>query len=118
MVFSRLRIQDEGAGFCHFPAHYDDEYFRQLTAEQRIERYHKGYTRREWRKIRPRNEALDCRVYALAAYALLNLNINQLANRLEAPKAPPAETPQPAVIASQRQRRRPARGNFATSWRD
>jgi len=118
VVFSRLRIQDEGAGFCHFPAHYDDEYFRQLTAEQRIERYHKGYTRREWRKIRPRNEALDCRVYALAAYALLNLNINQLANRLEAPKAPPAETPQPAVIASQRQRRRPARGNFATSWRD
>jgi len=75
VVYGRLKIQDEGAGYCHFSAHYDDEFFRQLTAEQRIEKYHKGYLKREWRKVRARNEALDCRVYALAAYALLNVNI-------------------------------------------
>ena len=76
VVYGRLKIKDEGAGYCHFPAHYDDEFFRQVTAEPRIEKYHKGYLRREWRKVRARNEALDCRVYALAAYVLLNVNIN------------------------------------------
>ena len=30
-----------------------------------------GFTRQEWQKTRPRNEAIDCRVYARgAAYAL------------------------------------------------
>jgi len=117
VVFSRLRIQDEGAGYCHFPAHYDDEYFRQLTAEQRVERYHKGYTRREWRKVRPRNEALDCRVYALAAYSLLNVNINQLSNRFEKPKEIEPETPSAAVISRQPNRRARGHGGFANSWR-
>lgn len=50
-------------GWCHFPQ-YDQEYFRQLTAEQTVARYDKrrGYTRYEWTKTRERNEALDCRI--------------------------------------------------------
>jgi len=117
VVYSRLKIQDEGAGYCHFPAHYDDEFFRQLTAEQRIEKYHKGYLKREWRKVRARNEALDCRVYALAAYALLNVNINQLSNRFKKPRQIEPETPSAAVIARQPNRRARPRGGFANSWR-
>jgi phage terminase large subunit GpA-like protein len=70
----------ERCGFS--PAQYDDEYFRQLTAEQIVTRFSKGYRKREWKKVRARNEALDCRVYALATYALLNANINQIANRI------------------------------------
>jgi phage terminase large subunit GpA-like protein len=31
----------------------------------------RGYTKFEWIKTRPRNEALDCRVYARAAAALV-----------------------------------------------
>jgi len=69
----------ERCGFS--PAQYDDEYFRQLTAEQIVTRFSKGYRKREWKKVRARNEALDCRVCALATYALLNANINQIANR-------------------------------------
>ena len=53
-------------GFCHFPE-YDEEFFRQLTAEELIVRRVRGYAKPEWTKTRDRNEALDCRVYARAA---------------------------------------------------
>ena len=53
-------------GYCHFPE-YGEEYFKQLTAEQLVRRTKNGYTRLEWQKLRDRNEALDCRVYARAA---------------------------------------------------
>lgn len=58
-------------GWCHFPQ-YGQEWFQQLTAERlenTIDR--RGYPRFEWVKTRPRNEALDCRVYARAAAALV-----------------------------------------------
>ncbi|MDD3028830.1 MAG: phage terminase large subunit family protein [Alphaproteobacteria bacterium] len=54
-------------GFCHFPK-YDEEYFRQLTAERLVTKKDSyGFPRREWHKMRERNETLDCRVYARAA---------------------------------------------------
>jgi phage terminase large subunit GpA-like protein len=55
-------------GYCHFPIGYGEKYFRQLTAEERareIDRH--GHERYVWRKIRDRNEAHDCRVYAMGA---------------------------------------------------
>ena len=67
------------AGYCHFPA-YDAEFFKQLTAEQLITRYVKGYTKLEWQKTRPRNEALDCRVYARAAAYVVGLDRMSSAN--------------------------------------
>lgn len=54
-------------GWISFPAGMDDEYFRQMTAEQLVSRTHKGYQKREWQKMRERNEALDCRSLARAA---------------------------------------------------
>ena len=44
-----------------------EEYFKQITAEQLVTKIVKGYRRHEWQKMRERNEALDCRVYARAA---------------------------------------------------
>jgi phage terminase large subunit GpA-like protein len=61
MLFSRLKISEVGSGFCHFPDTYDEEYFRQLTAEKKVTKYVKGFPRSEWVKTRPRNEALDVR---------------------------------------------------------
>lgn len=57
-------------GFCHFPKgpNYGDEHFRQLCAEQLSTiKDRRGRMRREWQQLRARNEALDCRVYAMAA---------------------------------------------------
>ena len=31
-MFSRLQINEVGEGYCHFPVHYDEEYFAMLTA--------------------------------------------------------------------------------------
>ena len=55
------------AGFVHLPK-VDAEYLQQLCAEQLVTRRDRnGFAIREWQKMRERNEALDCYVYARAA---------------------------------------------------
>ena len=115
LVYSRLKIRSPGPGYCSFPEGRGDEYFAQLTAEKMVTRFHKGYKRREWQQRRPRNEALDCRVYAIAALGILNVNVDSLANRFY--RAPikedePAKTPAPKKRI---QRQQP--GGFINSWR-
>lgn len=61
-------------GSCHFPQ-YGEEYFKQLTAERRVIRIHKGFPKATWEKDPSRNnEALDCRVYARAAASIYGLD--------------------------------------------
>lgn len=67
VVMRRLALAEPGPGYCHFPVGRDADWFRQLTAEKLVTRYVKGFPVREWHKTEERNEALDCRVYALAA---------------------------------------------------
>lgn len=122
LVYARLRINEVGAGYCHFPARYDEEYFRQLTAEQCVIRFHKGYKRREWQKIRPRNEALDCRVYAVAAYGILNARIDYIADKYEEPVAPSITPVVEETVQEKREkpivRQVPRRRNsFVNNWR-
>jgi len=116
-LFGRLKVTDQGPAYVHFSDTLPDEYFKQLTAEKIVTRYHKGFQRREFIKTRPRNEALDCFVYALAAHAIIGVNVNALAARLE---AAPAETEEKAPPAPARQGfiPRPQRvGGFVNSWR-
>jgi phage terminase large subunit GpA-like protein len=49
-----------------------DGYFDQLTAEETKTRYFRGYAEKHYEKLRDRNEALDLRVYFLAAVDILN----------------------------------------------
>ena len=81
MFYARLRMEEPGPGYCHFHQRLDDEHFRQLTAEKQVIRYHKGYPKRGWIKTRTRNEALDVRIYAIAALAILNVNLDNIAKR-------------------------------------
>lgn len=61
------------AGFVHLPK-VDAEFVQQLCAEQLITRPGRnGFAVREWQKMRERNEALDCYVYARAAAAAAGL---------------------------------------------
>jgi phage terminase large subunit GpA-like protein len=71
-IYARWGIDDPGPGYCHLPADpstgYDDDWTEQATSEQRVTRYREGRPYTVW--VLPkgkRNEALDCRVYALAA---------------------------------------------------
>lgn len=62
------------AGFVHLPK-VDAEYCKQLCSEQLVTtRNRRGYPVREWQKMRERNEALDCYVYARAAAAVVGLD--------------------------------------------
>ena len=61
-------------GFCHFPQ-YDQEYFKQLTAEKRIiTKNKKGFNVVEWVKTRDRNEILDLHVYNRAAASVIGID--------------------------------------------
>lgn len=72
LLYARLKLQQPGAGYVHFPAapEFDDEYFAQLAAEKLVTRYRGTRPVLEWVRTRPRNEALDCLVLALAALRL------------------------------------------------
>jgi phage terminase large subunit GpA-like protein len=81
LLFARLKIDEPGPGYCHFPLDREEEYFRMLTAEKKVLRYFKGRPKREWVKTRQRNEALDCRVYAMAALQVMGINIEAVAKQ-------------------------------------
>src|SRR5262245_16049572 len=56
------------AGYVHLPRGADAEWVKQFVAEQLVTvKTKRGFSRLEWQKLRERNEALDCRVYARAA---------------------------------------------------
>ena len=86
LIFGRLKIQAEGPGYMHFPLSHDNEYFLQLTAETVKTKFSRGFATRVWVKKRPRNEALDCRVYATAAVEILQPNYEKLAKVIESKK--------------------------------
>lgn len=82
ITMRRLQQQVPGGGYCHFPEDRHDEWYQQLTAEKLTLRYVKGQPIREWSKPdRARNEALDCRVYALAALKIMQPSFKRLAER-------------------------------------
>lgn len=86
LVVGRLKIEQAGPGFCHFPKRYEQEYFEQITAEVVIKKVDpKGYEVREWHKKRARNEALDCRVYGTAALYSTGINVDTVADMLSNP---------------------------------
>ena len=83
LLFSRLKVTEPGPGYCHFPHARDVAFFSQLTAERLVTRYFKGVAVRRWelKDHKARNEALDCRVYATAALAILDVNLDKAARR-------------------------------------
>lgn len=55
-------------GSIHLPDWVESEWLKQFVAEQLVSvKTKRGFARLEWQKLRERNEALDCRVYARAA---------------------------------------------------
>lgn len=84
-VFSSLRITKHGPSYCHFPdkPHYDEAHMRQLCSEKMTTHTRQGRSYRVYEKLGPnvRNEALDVRVYAIAARAIFNPRYDLLAKR-------------------------------------
>lgn len=118
VIYARLGIDNPGPGYIHFPLSdaFDEEYFAQLTAESVRTTFTRGVPKREWVQNRPRNEALDCLVYAWAAQILLRPNYELLEKRMGVICRDGAE-PGPEKIARPT-RRRPARNSgFVNRWK-
>ncbi|MDW8130056.1 MAG: phage terminase large subunit family protein [Bryobacterales bacterium] len=63
-VYSRLRVERPGPGYCHFPLDRQRDWFEQLVSERIVvERGERKFSR----PAGTRNEALDARAYATAA---------------------------------------------------
>ena len=76
VIASHMQTEDIGPGYMHYPADdaYNEEYFKQLTAEQRDK---SG----RWVKKRARNEAWDVRRYAYCSLFVAGIDIELLAQR-------------------------------------
>ncbi len=99
VVMRRLAQEVRTGGYCHFPADRDEEWYKQITAEKLTIRYIKGQPIREWSKPdRARNEALDCRVYALAALKIMQPSFKRLAERYKSDEKPQEIEEKPAEI--------------------
>jgi phage terminase large subunit GpA-like protein len=143
---NRLKVAKPGPGYCHFPideTRYTEEHFKQILSERpvTVKRGHKQVHIWEKISISARNEALDCRVYAMSALAILNPNLALLASRFQEAwkkrqaaaipepqleeQPPPPDEPDPKddpddELETQKPKpgtRRRGRGNFATRWR-
>lgn len=88
-IMSSLKVQEPGAKYCHFPAGdvygYDGYYFAGLLSEKlELTQTRRGNVWR-WVKIpgHARNEALDCRNYALAGLKIIDPDMAAVERRLK-----------------------------------
>ena len=124
LIMDNLHVQQPGPKYCHFPKRddYGHAYFKGLLSEHLVYKTDsKGQPRRspwQWEKLpgHERNEALDCRNYALAAFKALPVELDALDRRLKElrnggvqPKTTPA-APKPA------QTKRPKRRSILDEW--
>lgn len=84
-IMSGLKVRSVGARYSHFPSNeekgYDNLYFSGLLSEKMTYENNKW----KWKKIpgHNRNEALDCRNYANAAYRVLNPNLDAIERKMK-----------------------------------
>ncbi len=87
-IMDRLRVKEPGPGYCHFPKRddYGAGYFAGLLSEHLV--YDERALRHPWKweKIpgHERNETLDCRNYANAAFKALPKDLDAIHRRLQA----------------------------------
>lgn len=85
MIFDNLRVQTPGPNFCHFPRRddYGPAFFHGLLSEHLIydEKKKNPWV---WQKIpgHERNEKLDCRNYAMAAFKALSVDLDAVEERI------------------------------------
>jgi phage terminase large subunit GpA-like protein len=87
-IMGALKVQEPGPKYCHFPKGvergYDNAFFNGLLSEKLVMKTDRGRTRWAWEKLpgHERNEALDCRNYALAALRVLDPDMDRVEQRL------------------------------------
>lgn len=89
ILMTRLKIEEEGPGYCHFPSNselgYNETYIKGLNSEQRVVELKDGRPVIKWKKkAGTRNEPLDLRNYSTAAAEILRPNFEILEKKVKA----------------------------------
>ena len=104
IIMDNLKVQTPGPKYCHFPKRddYGSAYFKGLLSETKVYDPNKRHPW-AWKKIpgHERNEPLDCRNYALAAFKVLPVNLDAIDRslKLASGKAVPQPVAAPAAPA-------------------
>lgn len=100
-------VEEPGPRYMHFPLDrmcgYDLEFFRGLISERQVIHRKKGQNVIEWEKTYERNEPLDCRNYARAAYKYFHWNFDKFEKILS------GETDEKTVTKQEAERKRQKR---------
>ena len=123
MIMDNLAVKSPGSKFCHFPKRddYGPGYFAGLLSE-RLEYDAEKKQPWVWKKIpgHERNEALDCRNYALAAFKALPKNLDAIDRQLKTARGqrPPEGEAVPAARQPRVQRKPPrsALSDYYDDW--
>lgn len=89
-------VEEPGRNYMHFPQDprrgYDIEFFRGLLSEKQIVKRKNGQNVICWEKTYERNEPLDCRNYARAAYKYFHWNFEKVEKTLRGEDTEPVIT--------------------------
>lgn len=120
IIMDNLRVQTPGQKYCHFPKRddYGSAYFAGLLSETKVYDPNKKQPW-SWKKIpgHERNEPLDCRNYALAAFKALPKNLDEIDRQIKA--ASGVRVPAPPAANITPPKRRPAqhsRQKYYDDW--
>ena len=95
-IMSSTAVETPGARYMHFPrdyeAGYDMEFFRGLISEKMVIHRRGGKAVMAWEKTYERNEPLDCRNYARAAYKYFRWPFDKIEGRLKGLDVEPVVT--------------------------
>ena len=124
IIMDNLRVQTHGGKYCHFPKRddYGSAYFKGLLSEHLV--YKAGRKQPwQWEKIpgHERNEPLDLRNYAQAAFKALPADLDAIDRRLKAarkelPPTPVATPSAPNVQKRRGQRKGSSLDKFYDDW--
>ena len=122
IIMDNLRVEAPGPKFCHFPKKdcYGAAYFKGLLSERLTYDPEKRQPW-QWKKIQghKRNEPLDCRNYALAAFKALPADLDAIDRRLQAARGKAVRDRDGTVVAATSARRsRVKRSGGRTKQRD
>lgn len=87
-IMAALKVQEPGPKYCHFPREadrgYDERYFNGLLSETEVPKTTNGRTYWVWEVIpgHERNEPLDVRNYANAAFRVIDPDLDAVEKRL------------------------------------
>lgn len=107
-IMHATTIEEVGARYMHYPTDYrcgyDEEYYRGLLSEKMVIKRRSGQAVITWEKIYERNEPLDCRNYARAAYKYFRWDFDRMEMLLSGKK--PDDEP---ITKAQAERKKPRR---------